>query len=144
MLNLLRNYNPKDVRTECCFPNARRIHRAVQRAPSYADTRLLGKYSVFDHKKFSVYNPPFKFKSSLIMKYCQSTNFSLQRHTKNVPSPQGLYTFLYSYSSFNCISLKEWAKSRKIAITDNFFTLVKENKKKAYMVYIRLKEYSLN
>ena len=69
-----------------------------------ADTRLLGKYSVFDHKKFSVYNLPFKLKSSLIMKYCQSTNFSLQRHTKNVPSPQGLYTFLHSYSSFNCIS----------------------------------------
>ena len=111
--------------TERCFPNAQRIHRAVQRAPSYADTRLLGKYSVFDHKKFSVYNLPFKLKSSLIMKYCQSTNFSLQRHTKNVPSPQGLYTFLHSYSSFNCISLKEWAKSRKIAITDNFFTLLR-------------------
>ena len=77
--------------TERFFPNAQRIHRAVQRAPSYADTRLLGKYSVFDHKKFSVYNLPFKLKSSLIMKYCQSTNFSLQRHTKNVPSPQGLY-----------------------------------------------------
>ena len=79
MLNLLQNYNPKDVMTEGCFPNARRIHRAVQRAPSYTDTRLLGKYSFFDHKKFSVYNQPFKLKSSLTIKYCQSTNFSLQR-----------------------------------------------------------------
>ena len=130
MLNLLQNYNPKDVMTERCFPNSRRIHRAVQRAPSHAYTRLLGKYSVFDHKKFSVYNLPFKLKSSLIMKYCQSTNFSLQRHTKMYPPLKCCTTFVHSYSSFNCISLKEWAKSRKIAITDNFFTLVKENKKK--------------
>ena len=30
MLNLLRNYNPKDVRMERCFLDAQRIHRAVK------------------------------------------------------------------------------------------------------------------
>ena len=45
------------------------------------------------------------------------------------PPLKGRTTFVHSYSSFNCISLKEWAKSRKIAITDNFFILIKENKK---------------
>ena len=79
--------------TEYCFPKAGRIHRAVQKAPSYADTRLLGQNSVLDLNIFSVYNPPFKLKSYLNIAYCQSTNFSLQRHTKNVPSPQGQYNF---------------------------------------------------
>ena len=83
MLNLLRNYNPKDVMTERCFLNARRIHRGVQRAPSHANTRLLGRHKVLDLKKFSVYNPQFKLKSSLIMKYCQSTKFfSATAHQK--------------------------------------------------------------
>ena len=102
--------------TERCFPNARRIHRAVQRAPSYADTRLLGKYSVFDHKKFSVYNLPFKLKYKVQTFLCNGT-------PKMYPPLKGCTTSAHLHSSstqINSISLKEWAKSRKIAITDIF------------------------
>ena len=84
--------------TECCFPMAQRIHRAVQRAPSYADTSLLGQYSVLDLKKFSVYNPPFQIKilfdHKLLSKY--KLFFATAHQKCTLPSravqPQSSYT----------------------------------------------------
>ena len=78
MLNLLRNYNPKDAMTERFFPNAEGSTEQSKELQAMLTPGCWENIASLNLKKLSVFNPHFKLKSSLIIKYCQSTNFFIE------------------------------------------------------------------